>query len=329
MVKKILQVLFPILLGGIILYWMYRGMDIRELLTTMGRDMHPEWMLLSLPFGILAQVMRGWRWKQTLDPVDEHPRSSSCIHSIFVSYAVSLVVPRIGEVMRCGLLRRYDGTSFTKSLGTVVTERVVDSLLVLIITGITLLCQMPVFLHFFQETGVDMSSFLGRFSHTGYLVTLVCLVVVLLFVGGIAYRLKLVSRIKNTFLEMLAGMNSIKHVSSPAFYWFNSIGIWVCYFFHFFLTFYAFGFTEHLGWMAGLVCFVVGTIAVVVPTPNGAGPWHFAVKTILVLYGIGETQAVMFALIVHSVQTLLLILMGCYGGIALLISGKWKSIQNL
>jgi hypothetical protein len=74
--------------------------------------------------------------------------------------------------------------------------------------------------------------------------------------------------------------------------------------------------------MAGLVCFVVGTIAVVVPTPNGAGPWHFAVKTILVLYGIGETHAVMFALIVHTIQTLLLILMGCYGWIALMIAGK-------
>ncbi len=322
MVKQILRVLFPILLGGVILYWMYRGMDIRELWSTMRKDMHMEWMLLSLPFGVMAQVLRGWRWKQTLDPLGEQPRSSTCVNTVFVSYAVSLVVPRIGEVMRCGLLNRYDGCSFTKSLGTVVTERVVDSLMVLVITGATLLLQMPVFLYFFRETGMDLDSFMGQFSRTGYLVTGVCLVVLLLFVVGIAYYLKLVSRMKRIFLDMLAGMNSIKRVASPVTYWLNSIGIWVCYFFHFFLTFYAFGCTEHLGLMAGLVCFVVGTIAVVVPTPNGAGPWHFAVKTILVLYGIGETHAVMFALIVHTIQTLLLILMGCYGWIALMIAGK-------
>jgi hypothetical protein len=295
---------------------MYRGMDIRELWSAMKGEMHMEWILLSLPFGILAQVLRGWRWKQTLEPIGEHPRSVSCINAVFVSYAVSLVIPRFGEMLRCGILAKSEGTSFTKSFGTVVTERIVDSLLVLIITGTTLLLQMPVFLNFFRETGMDFGSFFGQFSRTGYLVTAVCLVVAVAFVLFILCALRWASRVKQVFLNMLAGMTSIKHLKSPVMYWANSMGIWVCYFFHFFLTFYAFGFTEHLGWMAGLVCFVVGTIAVVVPTPNGAGPWHFAVKTILVLYGVGETQAVMFALIVHTVQTLLLIVLGLYGIVA-------------
>ena len=61
-----------------------------------------------------------------------------------------------------------------------------------------------------------------------------------------------------------------------------------------------------------LVTFIVGSIAVIVPTPNGAGPWHFAVKTMLILYGVGETEALNFVLIVHSVQTLLVIMLGIF-----------------
>ena len=98
----------------------------------MMHDMNWTWMLLSFPFGILAQMFRGWRWKQTLEPIDEHPRTCTCINSIFLSYAVSLVVPRIGEFARCGVLKRYDNVSFPKALGTVVTERAIDSLLVMV-----------------------------------------------------------------------------------------------------------------------------------------------------------------------------------------------------
>ena len=132
-INNILNVVWSLLLGGAILYWMYRGFDFKQVEDVLVHKMDWTWMLLSFPFGILAQMFRGWRWKQTLNPLDEHPRSSVSINSIFLSYALSLVVPRIGEFARCGVLKRWDSISFPKALGTVVTERVIDSLLVLII----------------------------------------------------------------------------------------------------------------------------------------------------------------------------------------------------
>ena len=96
-----------------------------------------------------------------------------------------------------------------------------------------------------------------------------------------------------------------------------SIGIWVAYFLHFYLTFFCFEGTEGLSLSAALVAFVVGSFAVIVPTPNGAGPWHFAVKTVLVLYGISESVGVVFVLIVHSIQTLLVVLLGMYATVGL------------
>ena len=83
---------------------------------------------------------------------------------------------------------------------------------------------------------------------------------------------------------------SIRKVHRPWLYIFYTIAIWACYFLHFYLTFYSFDFSAHLGWMAGLVLFVVGSIAVIVPTPNGAGPWHFAVITMMMMYGVWRKQ---------------------------------------
>jgi hypothetical protein len=88
------------------------------------------------------------------------------------------------------------------------------------------------------------------------------------------------------------------------------VGIWVSYYLHFYLAFFCFDFTAGVGALAAWVAFVVGCFAVLVPTPNGAGPWHFAVKTVLVLYGVGETDAALFVLIVHTLQTLLIVVLG-------------------
>ena len=149
---------FPLLLGAGILYWTYRDFNFQRAWQVLDGGMNYGWMLFSLFFGITAQVCRGLRWKLTLEPLGENPRTSHCVYSIFISYAASLVVPRIGEVSRCGVLSRYDGVSFAKSLGTVVTERLIDSLCVALITGTTLLLQAPVFATFFKETGTANSN---------------------------------------------------------------------------------------------------------------------------------------------------------------------------
>ena len=93
----------------------------------------------------------------------------------------------------------------------------------------------------------------------------------------------------------------------------ETIGIWFCYFMQFYLCFFCFDFSSELSLQAGLLLFVAGSIAVVVPTPNGAGPWHFAVISIMVIYGLSAADASLFALIVHSTQTLLVALLGIYG----------------
>ena len=320
--NNIFKVALSLFLGGAILYWMYRGFDFKQVEDVLLHKMSWTWMLLSFPFGILAQVFRGWRWKQSLEPLGEKPRDSVSVNSIFLSYALSLVIPRIGEFARCGVLRRWDGISFPKSLGTVVTERAIDSLLVLIIAGIVFLLQIPVFLNFFRTTGTSMDSILGQFTATGYLVTGICGVAVLLLLHFLLRKLAIYNKVKATLSGLWQGVISLKGVKNVPLFIAFTLGIWLSYFLHYYLTFQCFESTSHLSLMCGLVTFIVGSIAVIVPTPNGAGPWHFAVKTMLILYGIQSNDALYFVLIVHSVQTLLVILLGIYAWIALAFTKK-------
>ena len=330
-IKKIVnntcKVAFSLILGGAILYWMYRGFDFKQVEHVLFHKMNWTWMLLSFPFGILAQLFRGWRWKQTLEPVDEHPRTNVCVNAIFLSYALSLVIPRIGEFARCGVLKRWDNVSFPKSLGTVVTERAIDSLLVMIIAILVFLMQIPVFLNFFNTTGTSLDGILSKFSATGYLVCGICGIAVLILLHVLLKKLSIYNNVKATLGGLWQGVISLKDVSNVPLFVAFTLGIWVCYFLHYFLTFQCFEATSHLGLTCGLVTFIVGSIAVIVPTPNGAGPWHFAVKTMLILYGILSDDALFFVLIVHSVQTLLVILLGIYAWLALTFTKKTNNIH--
>lgn len=314
---NIAKIIAPILLGGAILYWMYRGEDFMRLRHVLLEEMDWTWMLLSFPFGILAQLFRGWRWKQTLEPIDEHPRTSTSINAIFLSYAVSLIIPRLGEFTRCGVLKRFDGCSFSKALGTVVTERAIDTLLMGTVAGLTLLFQLSIFGTFFTQTGTSLDTILERFSLTGYLVTAVCAIAILILLHILFQSLNIYSKVKATASGIWQGVISLKDVKNLPLFIFFTIGIWLSYFLHYYLAFFCFEATSHLGLACALVTFVVGSIAVIVPTPNGAGPWHFAVKTMLILYGVVDEYALYFVLIVHTVQTMLVVALGIYAWAAL------------
>lgn len=292
---------------------MYRDTDWTEFVTCITQEMNWGWMLLSLLFGILPGLLRGWRWKMTLEPLGEHPRNRTCANAIFLSYAASLVVPRMGEVTRCGTLKTYEGTSFSKALGTVVTERVVDLLLMLVVSTIAVLLQVPNLLSFLQETGTNAEELLHRFTSTGYVVTAICLCAVLGLLLLLTYRLALFKKSKYVIDNLLAGMLSLRKVKHLPLYLCYTAGIWLGYFLHFYLAFFCFDFTSGIDPMAALLIFCVGSFAVLVPTPNGAGPWHFAIKTMLVIYGVQEPQAILFALAVHTIQTFEVILLGAFG----------------
>lgn len=322
--KKVLQVIFPLLLGIFILVWVYRDFNFQRVGEVMLHGMDYGWIALSLLFGVFANLFRGWRWRLALEPLGEYPKTANCVYAIFISYASNLVIPRVGEVTRCGVLSKYDGISFPKSLGTVVSERMIDTLCVGLITGVVLLLQMPVFATFFAETGTNVGRYAEVLTSGHFYLIILCVLAILVLAFFLIRNIALFAKLKGILQNVWQGIVALKDIRQIPLYIIYTLGIWVCYFLEFYLAFFAFDFSAGLGISAGLVMFVVGTLAVIVPTPNGAGPWHFAVMTMMMLYGVGKEDAGIFALLVHGIQTFLLILLGIYGLLALPFTNKTK-----
>ena len=326
LLKKTFKVAIPLLFGGAVMVWVYRDFDFSKVGQVLWREMNWWWMLVSLVFGVFSHIFRGWRWNQTLEPLGAFPRHANSVNAVFLSYAANLVLPRLGEVSRCGVLSKYDGVSFAQSLGTVVTERLIDSLCVLLLTTAAIVTQLNVFKNFFKETGTDLDSITNIFTSPQFYIILFSIIGIGVLLYFLVRALSFFEKVKGLVLNVWTGITSLKHVRNKALFILYTFLIWFCYFMQFYVAFFCFDFTANLTFLAGLVLFVAGSIAVVVPTPNGAGPWHFAVISMMMLYGVGAENAGIFALIVHGIQTFLVILLGIYATVALPLINKKHSL---
>lgn len=314
MVKTVL----PIFLGALILYMIYADFDFTQLWSALqGMDLF--WFAVSTFFGIMSHVIRGWRWRLALAPLGYRPSSSVCVNAIFVSYAANLVIPRVGEVSRCVILEQHEKIPFAQSLGTVVSERLLDTLMVLLITAVAVILQWPVFCTFLENAGFSANSETLFSSMGGWLIILLSATAIAVLLYFLVRKMTLWKRFKSFLSNFIVGVMSLTKMKNGWLFVLETVGIWFCYFMQFYLCFFCFGFSEGLSLEAALLLFVAGSIAVVVPTPNGAGPWHFAIISIMVLYGVAQTDASVFALIVHSTQTLLVAVLGIYALIMLQI----------
>lgn len=322
--KKILnytlKTALPLLLGVLILWMVYNDFDF-SLLWNGLKEMNLWWFAVTVLFGIMSHVIRGWRWRLTLAPLGYNPSAATCVDSVYVAYAANLVLPRVGEVSRCVILERHEHVPFAHALGTLVMERMIDTLMVLLITLVAVAAQWPVFLEFIGETGISMPGGALFSTPYGWVVALLSFMAIGALLFFLLRKLSVWQRIKSFAGRFAEGLLSLRRMKDGWLFVVETVGIWFCYFMQFYLSFFCFGFSSGLSLGAALLLFVGGSIAVVVPTPNGAGPWHFAIISIMVLYGVSTTDAQVFALIVHSTQTLLVAVLGLYGIAALQLRG--------
>ncbi len=316
-VIKALKVVVPLLIGLSILVWIYRDFDFSRAYDVFINQMNPWWMLLSLFFGVTGHVFRGWRWRLTLYPLGYCPSRTLCVHAILLSYGTNLVVPRLGEVSRCTVLDREANIPFSTSLGTVVSERVIDMLSSLVFVVLSMLTQWTLLQRVIEIDTSKIESWQTAL-HDARFYGLLSAMIIITWIGLVVIRrLQLHTRIKRILLDLWNGVKSVGQMKYPGLYVLYTIGIWVSYFLHFYLAFYSFPFTASLGLGAGLLGFVLGSFAILVPTPNGAGPWHAAVIAGLMIYGVTQNDAANFAFIVHSIQTFLVALLSIISMVSL------------
>ena len=326
--KKTTKILLPLVIAAALLYWMYRDFDFAEAKHIFLHEMNVWWLLASLVPITLSHVLRGLRWLITLEPLGYRPKTGDCVDSIFIAYASSVLVPRVGEVSRCAVLSQYDDVPFSKSLGTLVAERLVDMLVVAVFVCVMLLTQLDVFTSLFAQTGTNEGAFTALLTSPKTYIILGAVVGACAMLWIWLRNSAFYGKIKHTIRGFVDGLLSLKTMHRKGLFLLYTLGIWVGYFLEFYIAFFCFPFTAELSAVQALVIFAAISLAIIIPTPNGAGPWHFVVISMMTLYGVSQTNASSFALIVHTFQTLGVVMLGVYGWVALQVRNRKKKVEN-
>ena len=325
--KKTARWLVPLIIAAAILIYMYHDFDFRTVWQILTEETNVWWLFVSLIPILVSHILRGVRWLLTLEPIGYRPRTINSILSIYVAYASNIVIPRVGEISRCGVLAKYDGIPFSKSLGTLVAERIVDFIIAFSFCSIMLIFQFDKLYAFFDKTGTGEGGVVQIFKNPWFYVVLALIAGVIILSWRLIHRStnKTAGSVARTLDNFVEGFVSLKNVKRLWLFVLYTVLIWLCYYLEFYLCFYCFPFTETLGPAAGAVIFAAISVAIIIPTPNGAGPWHFVVITLLGMYGVLEAQAGSFALIVHTFQTVFVLLFGLTAWILLQIINRKTS----
>ena len=328
-ILKTLKFLSFFLLGIFIFWMVYKDQDFKRIKSILTNDVNYYWIVASLFLGLLSHVSRTIRWNLLIEPLGRKPRILNTFLAVMVGYLMNLALPRMGEISRCGVIARYEKISFTKLVGTVVTERLIDVLMLLILLVIVVLTQFGQVLEFLNNNpGVNEK--LQKVIFSPILIGGLVFFLAVLWISRHKIReSSLTKKVMGFVGQFVEGFRSIGKMKKKGSFIFHSVFIWVLYYLMTYLIFFSFGFTSHLGPLAGLTVFVLGSFGMVAPVQGGIGAWHFMVIEGLALYGVDKADGKVFALLAHGTSTLMLIVLGLIGVIALpFVNEREDAIEN-
>lgn len=324
---KILKYLVLIAVSIGLLFLAFRGMDLKKIVKEM---LHANmfWVAMSGLLSVIAFVVRAHRWNLLINPLGYSPSLKNTTCSVMVGYFANLAFPRLGEVSRCGALSKAESIPFNKLFGTVIVERVIDVISLLICMVIAAAIEFKRLGNFFSENifnpiikKIDLAAKEPLLLGAIIIFLLAAIVAFIYFIRKSKNKEKesVVSKLITGFAD---GLRSVANLKNPGQFIFHSILIWVLYYFSVYVALYAFTFTSGLGANAALFLLVAGGIGMSAPVQGGIGAYHLLVSQGLLLYGISEENGLAFATLLHSLQILLIIVLGTISLLSLFTGSK-------
>lgn len=314
--KAVIQ--FIILLGvGILLVWLsFKSVwPKKEEIFKAFQNANYFWVSISICIAFLSHFLRAYRWNYLLKPLGYKVKSFNSLAAVLVGYFANYGLPRMGEITRCTLVRKYDNVPFEIALGTVITERIVDMFLLLVIFFLTLFAQFGQLKDLSARLIFNplMEKLEGVGSSPIKLIILFSLLAVVL-VSFFMLRKKMANLLKGKIGNILTGfgkgLSSIKDMDHKFQFVLLSLGIWASYFYSLYACFFAFSGTAHLGHSECLVLLLFGTFGVIF-TPGGLGVYPAIITGLLTsTYHVDEISAFSFPWMVWSSQFVLVVCLG-------------------
>lgn len=304
-IKKALFILLPILLGVFLIWWSLSSLTIADKVEIKNAFQKANyfWIFTSLVLALLSHISRAYRWNFLLAPLGYKPRFLNSFFSVFTAYLINLALPRAGEVARATTISKYEGIPFEKAFGTIVAERIIDVIMLLLIIA-------GAFFYQFDLLWKLVSSKLPQNP-----IYLVLLGVILLFLAGVFYYLLLksknifISKIRSFVLGLLDGVKSIFTMQKKWAFIGHTFFIWAMYLLMFYTVCLAIPETVNIGLGAVVTGFVVGALSIAT-TNGGLGTYPLGVQQVLILYGVASNPALAFGWLMWTAQNVMILIFG-------------------
>jgi uncharacterized protein (TIRG00374 family) len=274
-----------------------------------------KWLILpAFLLLVLAHYSRALRWKILMEPLGYRPSNFNVFASVMIGYLVNAAVPRLGEVVKCTILAKYEKTRVDKLLGTIVMERAVDVVCLIVAFALAFMFQG----HVISTPIADgLSGFVSDSSgHISIKKLFILSASAILVIGTIIILMKrfahidFVGKVRGVLSGIGHGLSSIRFVKHKGAFLFHTILIWVCYLSGTTLGIFALQETAHLGLGGGLTTLVLGSLGMVV-TPGGMGAYPLLIGKLMGWYGLNEhTIGVALGWLLWVVQTMVTLIVG-------------------
>ena len=335
---KVLKIVLPMGISAGLVIWLFHKINIHEIKEVLSHGVRFEFIAMMMFLTMLSFAIRGIRWGIQLRAAGV-PRMTPVAESvsIFGAYAINLIVQYLGEAWRCVHVARKEKVKLATIVGTDLGDRGSDLVMIIIILLVTLGLASDKIHSFFQEYSLGRG--LENVFDKWWLYALILLVVILFIVADRIWKnTKFFSGFNLSTRRLWDGFKVLFFMKGRWTYLWMTIAIWVCYYLETYLCFYAFPFTRELleipgsahGVVPGLVVFVFGAMSMVVPSNGGLGPWNVAVMYALMLYGVSETDAAAYSLVVWAFQAMMIIALGIFSAVYIMFSrDKTNQAQDL
>jgi len=309
--KKIVFILLPILLGVFLIWWSLSSLTVTDKIEIKNAFQNANyfWIFISLILALLSHLSRAYRWNFLFAPLGYKPRFLNSVFAVFTAYLINLAIPRAGEVARATAISKYENIPFEKAFGTIVAERIIDVIMLLLIIASA----------FFYQFDLLWNLVISKLPENP--IYIVFLGLLLLILAGILYYLLLKSRnhfitkIRNFVLGLLDGVKSIFTMKKKWAFIGHTFFIWAMYLLMFYTVCLAMPETSSIGMGAIITGFVVGALSIAT-TNGGLGTYPLGVQQVLILYGIASNPALAFGWLMWTAQNVMILV---FGGISMLI----------
>jgi len=315
---KFLKVAIPLGIGILVIYYSLSAATPEERATLWKniKDANPVYIAASLVFGTLSHLSRAYRWQYLLQPMGYHPKLSNRFMAVMAAYLANLGIPRSGEFLRGALLTTYEEVPFEKAFGTIISERIADFIMLLLVVGFAITLQTDMLLTYLKEQNIN---------------PLYTVAFLIFAVGGIIAGFKIIQRaqtgilvkLKNFMNGLIEGMQSILNMRNKWAFIGHTLFIWAMYVLMFWVIKFTIPEISYASTATILAAFVIGSFAISV-TNGGIGVYPISIGALFVFFGYSKEGGEAFGWIVWGSQTLLVLVLGALSFLFLPILNRKK-----